>query len=182
MKTSIANGKSFLQGLRISNKTSSLLILIILSCFSFSELKSQNCDLCKIQSFPSLTVYQAFQTGHGMGFGVEAGTWNKDAGKFSYFIGTSLVWADNTNPKIKTGTVNPSQTLLSFYVKGQYQLMNHLYIVAAPGIVNLSYFEFQSGIRYVVPISRIVGVGIEPAYAFGQKQLAVNVNLHFALR
>jgi hypothetical protein len=182
MKTSIANGKSFLHKVRISNKKNGLWILIFTSCFSFNELKSQNCDLCKIQSFPSLTVYQAFQTGHGMGFGVEAGTWNKDAGKFSYFIGTSLVWADNTNIKIKTGTASPSQTLLSFYLKGQYQLMNHFYVVAAPGIVNLTYFEFQSGLRYVVPISRIVGVGIEPAYAFGQKQFVVNANLHFALR
>jgi len=182
MKTSIAKGKLFLQGTRISNKKNGLFFLIVAGCFSFSELKSQNCDLCKIQSFPSLTVYQAFQTGHGMGFGVEAGTWNKDAGKFSYFIGTSLVWADNTNTKIKTATTSPSQTMLSFYLKGQYQLMNHLYAVAAPGIVNLSYFEFQAGLRYVLPISRIVGVGIEPAYAFGQKQLVVNANMHFALR
>ena len=92
-----------------------------------------------------------------MGFGVEAGTWKKDAGKFSYFIGTSMVWADNTNTKIKTGRVSPNQAMLSFYLKGQYQIMNHFYVVAAPGIVNLSYFEFQAGLRYVVPISRIVG-------------------------
>ncbi len=181
MKTSIDTGKSFLQGFRISNKKTGLLILIIAGCFSSGELKSQNCDLCKIQSFPSLTVYQTFQTGHGMGFGVEAGTWKKDAGKFSYFIGTSLVWADSTNLKIKSGAGSASQTLLSFYLKGQYQLMNHLYAVAAPGIVNLTYFEFQAGLRYVIPISRIIGVGIEPAYAFGQKQLVVNANMHFAL-
>src|SRR5258708_38443322 len=115
MKTSIANGKSF------------LFFLVIFSCFSFKELKSQNCDLCKIASFPSITVYQAFQTGHGMGFGVEAGSWKKDAGKFSYFIGTSLVWADNTHAKIKTQAPAVNQAMLSFYLKGQYQLTNHLY-------------------------------------------------------
>jgi hypothetical protein len=166
----------------MSNKRTGLSFLIALCCFSFSELKSQNCDQCKIASFPSLTVYQAFQTGHGMGFGVEAGNWNKDAGRFSYFIGTSLVWADNRNKEIKTQSPEGNLTLLSFYFKGQYQLSNHLYAIAAPGIVNLSYFEFQTGLRYVIPLSRVVGIGVEPAYAFGQKQVVVNANMHFALR
>ena len=116
-----------------------------------------------------------------MGFGVEAGSWNKDAGKFSYFIGTSLVWVENNNSKIKTIT-SQNQALLGFYLKGQYKLTNHLYVIAAPGFVNLSYFEFQTGLRYVVPLTRIVGIGIEPAYAFNQKQFVVNANLHFALR
>jgi hypothetical protein len=116
-----------------------------------------------------------------MGFGVEAGTWNKDAGKYSSFIGTSMVWAQNTNSKDKT-VASQNQVLMSFYYKGQYKLTNHLYITAAPGIVNLSYFEFQTGVRYVVPITRLIGIGVEPAYAFNQKQFVVNANLHFALR
>ena len=133
------------------------------------------------RSFPSLTVYQAFQTGHGMGFGVEAGRWNKEASKFSYFIGTNMVWTNSADIKTKT-TSSESQVLLNFYVKGQYRLTNHLYIIAAPGIVNLSYFEMQTGFRYVIPVTRIIGIGIEPAYAFNQKQFVVNANLHFALR
>ena len=117
-----------------------------------------------------------------MGFGVEAGTWNKDAGKFSYFMGTSVVWADRTIiPKVKTSS-SQNQILLGFYLKGQYKLTKHLYVVAAPGIVNLSYFEVQTGFRYVVPVTKVIGIGIEPAYAFYQKQFLVNANLHFALR
>jgi len=116
-----------------------------------------------------------------MGFGVEAGTWNKDAGKFSYFIGTSMIRAGNTNSEVKTG-ISQNQVLLSFYVKGQYKLTNHLYVVAAPGITNLSYFELQTGLRYVVPITRTIGIGVEPVYAFNQRQFVVNANLHFALR
>jgi hypothetical protein len=116
-----------------------------------------------------------------MGFGVEAGSWKKDAGKFSYFIGTSMVWAGNTSPENKTET-SQKQVLLSLYVKGQYKLTKHLYVVASPGIVNLSYFELQAGFRYVVPLTRVIGIGIEPAYAFIQKQLVMNANLHFALR
>ncbi len=118
-----------------------------------------------------------------MGFGVEAGTWKKDAGKFSYFFGTSMVWAQSKNEDIKTGTARTqTQTYLSFYMKGQYKITNHLYVVASPGIVNLSYLEFQVGLRYVVPLTRIIGIGIEPSYAFNQRQVLVNANLHFALR
>ena len=76
-----------------------------------------------------------------MGFGVEAGTWNKDASKFSYFIGTSMVW---TGYAIGTKTNSTQyQTLLTFYVKGQYKVTNHLYLIAAPGIVNLSISNFK---------------------------------------
>jgi len=155
--------------------------MMIACVFSVNELKSQTCDLCKISSFPSVTVYQAFQTGHGMGFGIEAGNWKKDAGRFSYFFGTSLVWANNNNANTKTNEL-VNQTMLSFYVKGQYKITNHLYVVAAPGIVNLTNMEFQAGLRYVIPVTHLIGIGVEPAYAFGQKQLVVNANVHFALR
>lgn len=182
MKTIITYRKTFLRVPRNFKTRTGLLLIIIISCFQSTELKSQNCNLCSIPSFPSLTVYQTFQTGHGMGFGVEAGTWNKDAGKFSYFIGTSMVWAGmNNNANVKT-SASQNQALMSFYLKGQYKLTNHLYVVAAPGIVNLSYFELQSGLRYVIPVTHIIGIGIEPAYAFNQKQFVVNANLHFALR
>jgi hypothetical protein len=180
MKTSTLRGKYFLFISRIFKNRTGLFIFIFL-CFQSGEAKSQSCSLCCIPSFPSLTVYQAFQTGHGMGFGFEAGTWNKDAGKFSYFIGTSMVWTGINNPETKTNT-SQNQTLLSFYVKGQYKLTDHLYIVAAPGIVNLSYLELQTGFRYVFPVTSKIGIGIEPAYAINQKQLVVNANLHFALR
>ena len=155
--------------------------MIITCCFCFNELKSQSCDLCKIPAFPSLTVYQVFQTGHGICFGVEAGSWKKDAGHFSYFIGTSMVWANNTNTTTKTNAAT-NQTLLSFYFKGQYKITNHLYAIGAPGIVNLTYIEMLAGFRYVIPITQVIAIGVEPAYAFGQKQFVVNANMHFALR
>ena len=181
MKTSIFNRYLFAVMPGIFKNRTGLFLILFISCFQFSELKSQNCNVCCIPSFPSVTVYQAFQTGHGMGFGVEAGTWNKDAGKYSSFIGTSLVWADNTNSNEKT-SVSQKQLLMSFYYKGQYKLTKHLYVVAAPGVVNLSYFEFQTGLRYVVPVTRLIGIGIEPTYAFNQKQLVMNLNMHFALK
>jgi len=156
-------------------------MMMIACLFSVKDLKSQSCDLCKIPSFPSLTVYQAFQTGHGMGFGVEAGNWKKDAGRFSYFFGTSIVWANSNNQGGKSSTT-VNQTLLSFYVKGQYKIANHFYAVVAPGIVNLSYMDVQAGFRYVIPITHVIGIGVEPSYAFSQKQLVVNANMHFALR
>jgi hypothetical protein len=181
MKTSTPCRSSLLPVNPFIKKRSGLYLVLFISCFGIGLAKGQNCNQCVIPSFPSVTVYQAFQTGHGIGFGVEAGNWKKDAGKFSYFIGTSMVWAQNPESKIKTDNTQ-NQTLLSFYVKGQYKLTKHLYAVVAPGIVNLSYFEVQTGLRYVLPVSRVIGIGIEPAYAFNQKQFLVNVNLHFALR
>ena len=57
-----------------------------------------------------------------------------------------------------------------------------LYAIAAPGIVNLTYIEMQAGFRYVIPITQVIAIGVEPTYAFGQKQFVVNANMHFALR
>lgn len=167
--------------IRFTKNKSALFALTIISFLQVSELKSQNCKLCSIPSFPSVTVYQSFQTGHGMGFGAEAGTWNKDAGKFSYFVGTSLVWINNNQANVKT-TGSQKQTLLSFYLKGQYQLASHLYVIAAPGIVNLSYLDLQTGFRYVFPLTSVIGIGLEPAYSFNQRQFVINTNLHFALK
>ena len=162
------------------NRTA-LLALTIIAFFQVSELKSQNCKLCSIPSFPSVTIYQSFQTGHGIGFGAEAGTWNKDSGKFSYFVGTSMVWVENSQTDVKTIS-SQKQALLSFYLKGQYQLTNHVYVIAAPGIVDLSYFDLQTGFRYVFPLTNVIGIGLEPAYSFYQRQFVINTNLHFALK
>ena len=182
MKTSVVQGNPFSPVSRIKISFPVWMCFIILSVLPSSVLKSQNCSSCCISSFPSITVYQTMQTGHGMGFGIEAGSWNKDPGKFSYFIGTSMVWTETGyNPESKNET-SAKQTLLSFYVKGQYKLANHFYVVASPGFANLTYFEFQTGFRYVIPVTRIFGVGLEPSYAFGQQQFLVNANLHFALR
>ncbi len=96
-------------------------------------------------------------------------------------MGTNMVWSQNTNSNIKNNT-SQNQMLLSFYVKGQYKITNHLFVVAAPRYLNLSYFDFQTGLRYVIPVTKEVGVGIEPAYSFNQKVMVLNLNLHFALR
>jgi hypothetical protein len=170
--------------INLSKSTSNRITLVTFIMIFFSQvgdLKSQNCKLCSIQSFPSVTFYQSFQTGHGVGFGAEAGTWNKEASKFSYFAGTSMVWVENNQKDIKT-TSTQKQTMLSFYLKGQYQLASHLYIVAAPGIVDLSYFNLQTGLRYVFPLTSVIGIGLEPAYSFNQKQFLFNTNIHFALK
>jgi hypothetical protein len=180
MKTSITKKTSRLFRSPLLKQPCGLFIVAIL-LFQVAQVKGQSCSSCCIPAFPELTIYQSFQTGHGMGFGVEAGNWKKDAGKFSTFIGTSMVWANNNYSYVKASATQ-KQLLLSFYVKGQYKLTSHLYLIAAPGIVNLTYLEFQTGFRYVIPITRVIGIGIEPAYAFNQKQLLINANMHFALR
>lgn len=181
MKTSALCRNLVFDFIRFTKNKSVLFALTIISVFQVCESKSQNCKLCSIPSFPSVTVYQSFHPGHGMGFGAEAGSWNKDAGKFSYFFGTSLVWLSNNQTSVKTSS-SQNQTFLSFYIKGQYRLTNHLYVIAAPGIVDLSYFDLQTGFRYVFPVTHVMGIGLEPAYSFNQHQFVVNTNLHFALR
>jgi hypothetical protein len=180
MKTFMPRRNLFLLLSSCIKQNAGLLLTLCFLCLQSGSLKSQNCNQCSIPGFAALTVYQSFQTNHGMGFGVEAGTWNKEASRFSYFIGTSMIWT-GFNTESKTSTTE-KQALLSFYVKGQYQLSKHLYFVAAPGITDLSFFELQTGLRYVVPLTRIIGIGVEPAYAFNQKQFLVNANMHFALR
>ncbi|HET7000386.1 MAG TPA: hypothetical protein VFI33_03725 [Puia sp.] len=181
MKTSTPCRNLIFDLFRFTRNRTSLPALMIIFLFQVSDLKSQNCKLCSIPSFPSVTIYQSFQTGHGIGFGAEAGTWNKDAGKFSYFVGTSMVWVENKPTDAKTIS-SQKQALLSFYLKGQYQLSNHLYVIAAPGIVDLSYFDLQTGFRYVFPVTSVIGIGIEPAYSFNQRQFLINTNVHFALK
>jgi hypothetical protein len=181
MKMSTPYRYLFFNLIRFNKNRITLLALTIISFVQVSELKSQNCKLCSIPSFPSVTVYQSFQTGHGIGFGAEAGTWNKDSGKFSYFVGTSIVWVENNQNEVKTIS-SQKQALLSFYLKGQYQLTNHLYAIVAPGIVDLSYFDLQTGFRYVFPLTSVIGFGLEPAYSFNQRQFLINTNLHFALK
>jgi len=174
-------GTSILSVTLILKKSLCGLLFIAITIIPFSELKSQHCADCLIPSFPAITVYQTMHTGPGIGVGVEAGNWKKDAGKFSYFIGTSMTWNNyNLNANSKTD-VSQSQMMIHFYVKGQYKITNHLYAIAAPGIVNMSFFELQSGLRYVIPVSHLAGIGIEPAYAFHQQELVMNINLHIAL-
>ena len=69
----------------------------------------------------------------------------------------------------------------SFYIKGQVEVVNRLYIVAAPEFVNLTSFEARAGVRYIFPISNLIGIGVEPGYSFVQKQVSLNTNIHFAL-
>jgi hypothetical protein len=92
-----------------------------------------------------------------------------------------MVWVENNKTDAKT-IGSQKQALLSFYLKGQYQLTNHLYVIAAPGIVDLSYFDLQTGFRYVFPLTSKIGIGLEPAYSFNQHQFVINTNLHFALK
>jgi len=181
MKTFTPCHKRLFDLFTLTKRKAALPVLTILFLLQIRESRSQDCKLCSIPSFPSVTVYQTLQTGHGIGFGAEAGTWNKEASKFSYFVGTSMVWVQNTSADPKTIS-SQKQTLLSFYLKGQYRLTNHLYVVASPGIIDLSYFDLQTGLRYVFPVTSVIGIGVEPAYSFNQRQFLVNTNLHFALK
>jgi hypothetical protein len=88
-----------------------------------------------------------------------------------------------TNPKKESPKITGSsrELIFSFYWKGQYKIANHFYLVGQPELVNLSLFEMRTGIRYVIPITKIIGVGLEPGYSLIRKQWSLNTNIHFAL-
>jgi hypothetical protein len=157
----------------------------IVSCvallFSFLSVNAQSgdCRDCFVSSFGAITLYHVAQPGTNFGFGFEAGSWNKDESPFSYFLGTKMQWFKSPADKSQS---NVDRVHYSFYLKGQYEIINRFYVVVAPAFVNLSSFEAQAGVRYVFPLTKFIGVGLEPGYSFVQKQYSLNTNIHFALK
>jgi hypothetical protein len=146
-----------------------------------SARAQEKCDECSVPSFASLTVYQTLETGPAMGFGIEAGKWKKDAGRFSYFLGTSMIWSGTGSVNQKTADQHKTLNI-TFYWKGQYRVADRVYLIAQPGMINLSSFEMRTAIRYVFPLTRVMGIGLEPGYGLINRQWSVNTNIHFALK
>lgn len=158
-----------------------LLFFIIFSCSCFSASAQEKCGACSVPSFAALTIYHVLQSGGEMGFGVEAGKWKKDEGKFSYFLGTTLAWTENDSRDPKTSD-SFKELNISFYWKGQYKVAERFYLIAQPELINLSAFEMRTAVRYVFPLTKIMGIGLEPGYALINRQWSLNTNVHFALR
>jgi hypothetical protein len=59
---------------------------------------------------------------------------------------------------------------------------DRVYLIAQPGMINLSSFEMRTAIRYVFPLTRVMGIGLEPGYGLINRQWSVNTNIHFALK
>jgi len=158
---------------------SAKLVIFFFFIFSAVSVRSQSCKDCFLPSFGAITIYHVAQPGSNFGFGFEGGSWNKELSRFSYFVGAKMQWF---NPSANKPDNNSSEDIrFSFYVKGQFEVLNRLYIVAAPEFVNLTSFEARAGLRYIFPISNLIGIGVEPGYSFVQKQVSLNTNIHFAL-
>lgn len=166
---------------RLMNCSRPVSLLFLIFILSHSSIRAQEkCKVCSVPSFAALTIYHTLQTGSAMGFGIEAGKWKKDDGKFSYFLGTSMIWAENDQQDQKTSE-NSKELAISFYWKGQYKIANRLYLIAQPELINLSSFEMRAGARYVFPLTKILGIGLEPGYSLIKKEWSFNTNIHFAL-
>jgi len=161
----------------VLNSTLSAILLLI---FYSAGAQMKECKDCSVPSFGVITVYYVAQPHSGFGFGMEAGKWNKDDSRFSYFIGAKLQWFDLVPGSDKYSN-SDNNIHYTAYVKGQFEMLNRLYVVVSPEFVNLSSFDARAGLRYVFPISNNIGVGVEPAYAIVQKAYSVNANIHFAL-
>jgi hypothetical protein len=155
------------------------LAAFFLFTFSSFSVKAQSCKDCFVPSFGAITIYHVAQPGSNFGFGFEAGSWNKEQSRFSYFVGSKMQWFNSSADKPDNNSTENIR--FSFYIKGQVEVVNRLYIVAAPEFVNLTSFEARAGVRYIFPISNLIGIGVEPGYSFVQKQVSLNTNIHFAL-
>ena len=160
-------------------KLSAKPVVFFLFIFSAVSVNAQSCKDCFLPSFGAITVYHVAQPGSNFGFGFEGGSWNKELSRFSYFGGSKMQWFHPSSDKPNN---NSSENIrFSFYIKGQFEVINRFYIVAAPEFVNLTSFEARAGLRYIFPISNLIGIGVEPGYSFVQKQCSLNTNIHFAL-
>jgi hypothetical protein len=157
-----------------------LFVLLMCSFLSADAQSSLSCGECAITSFGAITVYQVFQPRTSFGLGMEAGTWNIKESRFSLFYGASMQWIPIQNSTFKNVGSN-DKIRFAAYLKGQMELINRLYLELSPEFVNLSSLDLGAGLRYIVPLTRQMGLGIEPTYWIAQKTCSVNVNLHFAL-
>src|SRR5580765_6312224 len=85
-----------------SRKPSSCAMIVCIALFfsiSSASAQSGKCSDCFVSSFGAITVYHVAQPGTNFGFGFEAGSWNKDESRFSYFIGTKMQWFKSSSDK-----------------------------------------------------------------------------------
>jgi hypothetical protein len=158
-------------------QTTLCILLVFSGLFAKSQANATNC--CE-QSFGEVTLYYTVQPGSTFGFGMEGGNWNKESSRFSYFLGTKMFWYRQA---IDGDKISSNNNFINFYlyVKGQYRILDELFIVASPQMVNLNSFDFSPGLRYVFPLGNGMGIGLEPSYSIVQKQFALSGNIHIAL-
>ena len=166
--------------LSISCRKAGGMVLVFLLFFFTGIAQKERHDCC-IPAFGSITLYHSFQPGSVIGFGMEAGKWNREASRFSYFLGTKLQWFGVSESSAKSSDQSKYNTRFSLYMKGQFRIIDRLYLVVSPQFVNLTSFEAGTGLRYVLPVSRVLGIGIEPTYSIIEKQFSINTNIHIAL-
>lgn len=156
------------------------ILAICLLAFSSGYSQLRDCPDCVVPSFQAFTIYYTLQPGSTFGLGFEAGNWNKDASRFSYFLGSKIQWFQ-FNPNSEKFSNVAENIRFSLYVKGQARLVDRLYFELSPEFVNLSTFDLGLGLRYTYPLSESLGIGIEPTYSIVQKEYSLNANVHFAL-
>jgi hypothetical protein len=156
------------------------LIWAFLFFYSVGLAQGKSCRECSIPGFESVTLYYVAQPHSNVGFGMEAGHWNKEESRFSYFLGAKMQWFQ-WDPNSDKYSNRAENIHFAVYLKGQFQIIDRFYFVASPQLLNLTSFELGLGARYVYPISDVIGIGLEPTYSIMQKECSLNLNVHFAL-
>jgi hypothetical protein len=153
-----------------------------LACGFFAGYsQTGTCHDCSIPSFGAVTLYQVLQPGSTFGFGMEAGSWNKkNTSRFSVFLGAKMQWFNQTQ-NISKIDGSGDKTRFAVYAKGQFEILKRFYAELSPELVDLASFDANAGLRYVIPVTRNLALGIEPSYLVVEKQYLLNLDIHFAL-
>jgi hypothetical protein len=163
------------------DKLKKKLLVIPLGCAFFCGYgQCATCQDCSISSFAAITVYTVFQAKSDFGLGMEAGTWNKTSSRFSFFVGTKMQWYPEEVVTAK-GMASEDKIQFAAYLKAQFALANRFYLLVSPEFVDLSSFETAVAVRYVLPVTKYFGLGLEPTYLIIKKDYSLTVNFHFAL-
>lgn len=153
------------------------LTTIFLAFIISIQSNAQSCE----QSPGLISAYYT-HTNKGFGIGVEAG-FMSEYSPFGAMLGTNYILYNNKTIEkysgLETGIAN-------FYFKGLIRVLRvenkmHAFLVASPQLGLESGFEFNSGAKFLFPLSERLAFQIEPLYSLKQRSCQFNFHLALAL-
>lgn len=166
-------------------KTKTIILAMIFLVFAAisSQAQFKMMSACDESTFPVISLYHIAQNGAMKGFGFEGGSFAMQ-NRFSYFIGAKMQWFGDTTSANKYGENYRSgdNAQFSMYVKGMMRIVNHVHLTASAEVINLTSLELRAGVRGTIPITRMIGIAVEPNYGVLNKKITVNTGILIALK
>ena len=150
---------------------------IILSIFGCLRCYAQPCD----QPAGLISAYYFHGIKHGSVFGIEVGVVD-DAFPLGLILGCNYTL--HKADEIEESPDNTHNDFANFYLKGIFRIARidnrmSTFLVASPQLSFYSKFNFQSGIKIILPVSERLAFQFEPLYTLKQKTCLLN--FHFSV-